>query len=316
MVGELRLGPVARGLLTYFPAINDLVPEKAAGGATTSATYCYGVWLKHLTMLHEHGFRGTPATIAELGPGDSMGVGLCGLLSGADHYVGLDVIAHTNTARNLKVLDELALKFRDRTPNVDKGWPYFHTLLDERAFPRHVLTNERLDASLSPGRIASIRQAIASPSLTRDITAEYKAPWFDPRIVEADTVDLIVSQSVLEHVVDLPATYQALYQWLKPGGWMSHQVDFKCHGLTKSWNGYRACSEGMWALALGKRPFMINRQPPSVHLRLLREAGFELVHHEKFLRQDGIRREALAPMWADISEDDLNCSGLYVIATK
>ena len=26
--------------------------------------------------------------------------------------------------------------------------------------------------------------------------------------------------------------------------------------------------------------------------------------------------ERLAPRWADISEDDLNCSGLYVIATK
>lgn len=316
MVGELRLGPVARGLLTYFPAIGDLVPEKAAGGATTSATYCYGVWLKHLTMLHHHGFRGVPGTIAELGPGNSMGVGLCGLLSGSDHYVGLDVIAHSNTARNLEVLDSLAVNFRDRTSNVDKGWPCFHALLDERAFPGHVLTNERLDASLAPERVESIRRAIASPSLSREITAEYRAPWFDPRVVQADSVDLIVSQSVLEHVVDLPATYRALHQWLKPGGWMSHQVDFKCHGLTKSWNGYRACSEGMWSLALGKRPFMINRLPPSVHLRLLQEAGFKLVHHEKLMRKDGIRREALAPKWADISEDDLNCSGLYVIATK
>jgi len=61
---------------------------------------------------------------------------------------------------------------------------------------------------------------------------------------------------------------------------------------------------------------MINRQPASVHLRLIQEAGFRLVTHQKYMRQDGIRREELAPRWADISEDDLNCSGMYVIATK
>jgi hypothetical protein len=97
---------------------------------------------------------------------------------------------------------------------------------------------------------------------------------------------------------------------------MSHQIDFKSHGMTKRWNGFRACSESVWKLALGRRPYMINREPGSVHLRLMQDAGFTLVTHEKYLRKDGIRREELAPRWADISEDDLNCSGLYVIATK
>jgi hypothetical protein len=41
-----------------------------------------------------------------------------------------------------------------------------------------------------------------------------------------------------------------------------------------------------------------------------------VVTAQKFLRQDGIRRNELAPLWSDISEEDLNCSGLYVIATK
>ncbi len=72
----------------------------------------------------------------------------------------------------------------------------------------------------------------------------------------------------------------------------------------------------MWKLALGKRPYMINREPGSVHLKLMQDAGFQLVKHEKFFREDGIRREELAPRWADISEEDLNCSGLYVIARK
>jgi hypothetical protein len=61
---------------------------------------------------------------------------------------------------------------------------------------------------------------------------------------------------------------------------------------------------------------MINRHPASVHLRLLQAAGFTLIAQQKFLREVGIRRADLAPRWQDISDEDLNCSGLYVIARK
>lgn len=316
MLGDMRLGPVARGLLTYFPAINELLPSATTGGATTSANYCYGVWLKHLTLLHANGLPAVPRTIAELGPGDSLGVGLCGLLSGADQYVGLDVVAHSNPAANQLVLHDLVAKFRDRAPNADHGWPQFDSYLDARGFPSQILGEELLRTTLSPERVDAIRQAISLPSVGSQISVEYKAPWFDPRVIEEDSIDLIVSQSVLEHVEDLAGTYQALYQWLKPGGWMSHQIDFKSHQLSKRWNGYRTCSEGMWALTFGKRPFLINRQPASVHLRLLKETGFTLVTEQKYLRQDGVCRNELAPLWSQISEEDLNCSGLYVIARK
>ena len=97
---------------------------------------------------------------------------------------------------------------------------------------------------------------------------------------------------------------------------MSHQIDFKCHGLSKRWNGYRTCSENMWKITLGRRPFMINRAPASVHLRLMQEAGFRVITAQKHLREDGVRRDELTPRWADMPEEDLNCSGLYVIATK
>ncbi|HEU5137561.1 MAG TPA: methyltransferase domain-containing protein [Steroidobacteraceae bacterium] len=311
----MRFGPVARGLLSYVPALNDVLPSKT-GGHTDSASYCYGVWMKHLTLLHAHGFPAVPQTIAELGPGESLGVGLCALLSGSNHYVGLDVIAHSNPASNQAILNDLIPLFRDRAPNPDKGWPEFSSYLDERLFPSHVLTEQALQEALSPERIEAIRRAVTAPSPRDSITAEYKAPWFDPRVIEEGSVDLVVSQSVLEHVVDLPATYKALHQWVRPGGWMSHQIDFKSHGLSTRWNGYRTCSDRLWEITLGKRPFMINRQPASVHLRLIQEAGFHVVTHQKFMRKDGIRREELAPRWADMTDEDLNCSGMYVIATK
>lgn len=315
-MGEMRLAPVARGLLTYLPALNDLLPQKNSVGHTDSAAYCYGVWMKHLTLLHAHGLPAMPRTVAELGPGESLGVGLCAMLSGADHYVGLDVVAHSNPERNQKILEGLIALFEARAPNPDKGWPNVGSFLDERLFPSHILTEEVLERALRSERLEAIHRAVTLPSTLDSITAEYKAPWSDPRVIDEASVDLILSHSVLEHVVDLAATYRSLYQWLKPGGWMSHQIDFKSHGLTRRWNGFRACSETVWKVAVGRRPYMINRHPASVHLQLMREAGFRVVHEQKFLRHDGIRRDQLAPRWADISDEDFNCSGLYVIATK
>jgi SAM-dependent methyltransferase len=315
MLGDMRLAPFAKGLLTYIPALNDFVAPKF-GGHTDSAQYCYGVWMKHLTLLRAHGLTTIPDTVAELGPGDSLGVGICALLSGANHYVGLDVMPHSNPRRNQLIFKDLVPLFRNRAPNKDKGWPGFAEYLDERQFPSHILTEDVLRESLDPERLAEIDLAVSVPSKGAAITAEYKAPWFDPTVIQESTVDLILSHSVLEHVVDLRDAYASLYQWLKPGGWMSHQIDFKSHGISKRWNGYRGCSETVWKLMFGKRLFMINRHPPSTHLKLLREAGFKLVTQQKFLRTDGIGRDELAPLWADISEEDLNCSGMYVIATK
>src|SRR4030095_7573609 len=47
---EMRFAPVARGLLTYVPAIDGLLPPRSEG-QTTSARYCYDLWLRHLTLL-------------------------------------------------------------------------------------------------------------------------------------------------------------------------------------------------------------------------------------------------------------------------
>src|SRR3954471_3640756 len=102
-MAEMRLAPIARGLLTYFPAINDLISPRSSVGHTDSADYCFGVWVKHLTLLRAHGMQSMPQSVAELGPGESMGVGLCALLSGANQCFGLDVVAHSNPERNLRI---------------------------------------------------------------------------------------------------------------------------------------------------------------------------------------------------------------------
>lgn len=72
-------------------------------------------------MAHKSGLSTQPAVVAELGPGDSLGVGLAALISVASQYFALDVKAHASDHRNLEVFDELANLFarQENVPDED-----------------------------------------------------------------------------------------------------------------------------------------------------------------------------------------------------
>lgn len=316
---NMQLSSIVRGALTFIPGIERLAPGIGMGtGGTDSAAYCYGVWMKHLALLHRNGMDAVPDTVAELGPGDSLGIGLAAMLSGANHYYALDVVEHADREHNLAIFDQLLQMFQQRAPRPTKGWPDFDDALDDQLFPSQVLTPQRLEQALAPQRTSSIRSALAGETpVRRDISIRYMVPWFDERVMERDSAGLIVSHSVLEHVVDLEGTYRAMHAWLRPGAWMSHQIDFKCHGLSREWNGYRQYPEALWKLVVGKRPYLLNRQPRSVHEQLWRRNGFELVAElRQTIRDRGLSRAQLSSRWRDISDEDLACSGVFVQARK
>jgi len=82
-----------------FPSISKYV-GKGTGG-TDSARYCYSVWLRHLVMAKKNDLNPYPKIVAELGPGDSIGIGLAALISGCEKYYGFDVVEYANIERNL-----------------------------------------------------------------------------------------------------------------------------------------------------------------------------------------------------------------------
>ena len=312
----MKIEPVLKGLLTFIPGVRRVVLKKGTGG-TNSASYCYGVWLKHLTLLWENGLTEIPNTLAELGPGDSLGIGLAGVLSGVKTYYALDVVEHSNIDSNLQIFDELVELFKSRAARPTKGWPDFDNYLDATLFPNHILTEDLLKKSLDQKRIDAIRRAIKFPHLKHDlVTIKYIVPWSDKSVIRENSVDVILSHSVLEHVTDIDRTYQSLNAWLKYQGMMSHQIDFQSHGVSDIWNGYRSYSETMWKVILGKHPFLINRQPYSAHIKIIKKAGFRVVCDLKRHREDGIKRSELSTYWKNISNEDLNCSGALIQAEK
>lgn len=306
---------LVKGLLTWLPGLSRL--SMYGTGGSTSARYCYSVWLRHLVKAGEKGLTTIPGVVAELGPGDSLGLGLAALLSGADTYHAFDVVAYAQSARNRQILMELSALFKARAAIPDEGeFPEVKPRLDSYEFPSHILTEAVLERALSPGRLEALQGALARLGAYRGIQISYSAPWYDPDIMETRALDLVFSQAVLEHIDDLELTYGALHRWLKPGGLMSHQIDFRCHGTAGAWNGHWTYTDTFWRLLRGKRPYLLNRAPYSVHLALMESQGFEVLDELLVKKPNDLARRQLAPPYRQLSEEDLTTSGAFMLVRK
>jgi len=312
----MKLRRLAGGILSCIPGIYRLFGGRSTGG-TRSAAYCYEVWMKHLVLLRSNGMRGIPGRVAELGPADSLGVGLAALLSGSSEYSALDVVRYSGVERNLALLEELVELFSRRAPKPSGGWPPYDDLLDERGFPSGILTDEILERALDSGRLRDIRRSIESMgSAAAGGMISYHAPWTDPAVIDDGSADLILSHSVLEHVDDLDGTFAAMRRWLRCGGWISHQVDLTSHGIDGRWDGHRAISPRMWSLIRGRKPYLINRLPASEYEGLLRRHGFETVRFLRNEREPEVDRASLADPWRGLCEADRSCAGIFFQAVR
>jgi hypothetical protein len=162
-----------------------------------------------------------------------------------------------------------------------------------------------------------IRAAVASPgtSLHDGGPVCYIAPW-KPGVIENGAVELVLSQTVLEFPHDLAGMYAEMCRWLKPGGIMSHEIDFKSLGITVEWNGHWSCSDALWRLAAGRRRHRLNREPHSTHIALLQRMSCRVVCDERTVRPPAITRAQLAPRFRHLTDEDLTTSSALIQAVK
>jgi hypothetical protein len=307
---------IMKGAVTFIPGVYNLFAGHRTGG-TDSARYCYSVWLRHLIRAQAAGLPTYPRTVAELGPGDSLGIGLAALLTGAERYVAFDVVPYGVGDHNLDVFDQLVELLRVRTPIPgDDEFPRVRPQLDSYGFPNALLDEARLDAALAPTRVEALRRDLQSlgDSASSDARISYIAPWYDNEAIQPASIDLIYSQAVLEHVDELPQTYAAMRAWLAPDGFVSHTIDYASHGLSKTWNGHWAIGDLPWTILRGRRPFLLNREPHSTHRTLLCSSGFEVVTEDIKLARDGLVRGQLPQRYRNLPDSDLVSRGAYIQA--
>ena len=311
---------IFEGLLSYIPGFSEFgLNGKVITDYRLPASYYYSVWLRHLVMLYKNGMKSIPSSIAELGPGQSLGTGIAALLSGASSYYALDVVKFASTAANIEMFQEMIKFFKDRMDIPDNNeFPSLEPLLKTYEFPGHIFTDELLREALSDKRLSSIKDAIINQGSNENdgIYISYMVPWNDPGIIRKNSIDLLLSQAVLEHVDSLRAAYQSIYHWLKPGGIMSHSIDFRSHGLAAEWNGQWTYSGFTWKLIKGNRPYLLNRQPHSAHLDIIKKMGYKLLCDYPTYRKSKIKRKNLASDFQWLSENDLNTRTTFLQALK
>jgi hypothetical protein len=301
---------ILEGGLSLMPGRGQLFHKGTRG--TDSARYCYSVWLRHLVKTQKFNkiAGGRLGTVVELGPGDSLGTGLAALLSGAERYIAVDVVEHASPERNLRIFEDLIELFRIGAPIPDQQeLPEVKPLLDDYAFPGYIPRN------LGPERHGAIAAGLRD-RLEKKPPVTYLEPSEARQTISAESVNLIFSQAVLEHVDDIETVYRNCFAWLRPGGLMSNQIDFKSHGTSREWNGHWAYPDPVWRLIRGNRPYLINRHPCGTHLEALAKAGFMILYEERTRLPSRLKRGQLMGSLRDISEDDLTTAGIYLVAKK
>lgn len=311
---------------TLIPVLKSIIldlykkirPRKSSTGGTDKSRYCYSVWLRHLIHAHQSGLKEIPQNIAELGPGDSIGLGLAGLLSGAEKYYALDVVKYWDKDRNINIFDELIELFKKREPvPADAEFPNVKPGLDNYEFPDHILTDEVLNKALNENRLKTIREELKNidQSSTNKHVSVY-VPWDDDSVIDEESIDFIYSQAVLEHVEDLEKTYLLMNKWLKPDGMSSHMIDFKSHDITKAWDGHWAFSDFEWKILKRNKPFLINRASFSDHLKFHKKNQFSVVNQIPFKRTPSLSKSDLAKRYKHFSDEERTTSDLFVQSFK
>jgi hypothetical protein len=264
-------------------------------------------------MAHESGLDTKPSVVAELGPGDSLGIGLMSLLLGANKYFALDVVNFSNSAHNLLIMDELVDMLKNRLPIPNEiEYPRVCPKLQNYEFPDQIYSEEYLDKCLSDERINKIRLSLTDSQGM----IEYKAPWYCNEQVIDNKVDMILSQAVLEHIDELDEAYKRMHQWLKLGGYMTHCIDFKSHGYADTWDGHWRISPWYWFLLRGKRPYLINRYPYSIHKNIINSLGFVLIKEFFTRKPPSFNRRIMNSSFEYMSDDDREISGIFIQVKK
>ena len=96
---EVRLKPLLKGAASFVVPSLRTVHGKLDKMSAADAEFCYSLFLRHYSYVAPYFENGIPKVVAELGPGSSLGMGLCALLLGADTYYALDIVDHTDPVR-------------------------------------------------------------------------------------------------------------------------------------------------------------------------------------------------------------------------
>jgi SAM-dependent methyltransferase len=326
---------ILKGIASYFPdCISKYLPRhqlqfsgdgvREYPGRIAVARICYSIWLRFLVSFYECGLYPKIDTVVEIGPGDSFGVGLAALLSGANNYFALDVVKTAYRYPNHEIFRELVFLFRHREGILnDEEEPKMLPRLNSYEFPEYIFSDDKLNQLLNKERLEAVRNALLC--LEREtlqgadnvgpISMHYFVPWDRDVPIKNNSVDVVIATAVMEHVEDIEMVYETAARWLKKGGIFANCIDFKSHGTAGLWNGHWTYSDFVWKLVRGRSRFFINRQPHSVHKREMAKF-FDIISDITYRKPNLLRKSDLSCHFKMLDDDDLTICSAYIIGKK
>ena len=226
--------------------------------------------------------------VVEYGPGDIPGVAL--LLAGFG-------------ARSVLCVDRFPLvRFDDYQQSVIREIAALLPDAEARA--------RMWGCFIDPGDLgAGLRDAPVSYSITRS-----------GLVGRADIADIVISRAVLEHVDDLPATFDDMTAVLATEGVAVHKVDLKSHGLhRRNRLDFLTWPETLWRLMYSHkgapnrhRVDRYESEAGRAGLRLDALRPCELASQEEI---DAVRPH-LAQRFRDLSDDQLSWLSFWMVARR
>jgi len=267
---------IIRSLISFLPILNNFLKQK--GTSPLNGEYYYNIFNHHIRTLIEHGFTLENKTLAEFGPGDTFGVGLCAILHGFKEYLAFDVIKHADVENNIGVLNDLMKFYPSKSAEID--------------------------------------------TLKKELTIQfgnkikYVVPWNSELNLKHSSIDLILTNATMEHLLDLEETYTYMYKWLKPGGYCSHEIDFGAHEFSNSWYEHFYLNKHYWDFLMHGRMYPINRMPYSFHYNILTKIGFQIVYEKKNRAEKLDKNRICNELKQFFIEDDLSIRSAHLIVKK
>jgi SAM-dependent methyltransferase len=258
-------------------------------------------WTTSMGYLSDVNFSVSGARLMEIGTGWHPALPVCFALAGADSIATFDIVrlmGETVTSRLLESLEEHLPKIADL---AGKSLAEVHA------------------------RLLELRQSSNLGELLGKSRIEYFAPA-DGRAtgLESDSIDLVYSNSVLEHVHrdEIRGLMEESFRVLKPEGLAMHNVGCNDHyaffDKSISFVNFLRYGEREWRLWNNPIQYQ-NRLRAPEFLDLAAQAGFEAIYKRTHVRPGTLEALAdmrIAPQFDRFSRDELAATTVDFIARK
>ena len=220
---------------------------------------------------------------------------------------------NTNIKVNLRIFDELVELFLKRAiiPGKEE-FPFLKPEIKSNRFPEREYDWNFL---LSSERLTKIRNAICCNE-NDTIKIIYKVPWDEEDVIVPNSVDLIFSQAVMEHILAIDEAYKKMFLWLRDGGFISHEIDYSAHETHNIWNGHWSYSNLIWNIIMHGRSYKINRYPHSFQRLAIINVGFNILKEIKSNDGGGISTNDKNKHFKNFSCEDYMVRSAFIQAQK